>query len=246
VGCEAQWQVHTGDLVKIYEEDQGWGLTDWGWISLDYTKPCANPQNAELCVPTKPVPKDPYGSIIEALLTDPSDPGFDMSYLYAYCSDVSKILYAMVDLDGNGQQELLLIGEGSDYPFDCFTVRNGKAVSVFTSGERYPCYVYQDGYVMQHWSGGAAISGTDYLRYQNGKLVLVERLTFDAQYAEESGIFSDMTEATGDNCWFTSNTTDTSGYQHIPYEEVDRRMREYAGKLQTLYPNYEPITAYFD
>lgn len=245
VEYEAQWQVHTGDLVKIYEISQGWGLTDWGWLSLNYVEEYENTRDAVLCVPTKPVPQDYYAPIIEALLNDPEDPGIEMSYLYIHHPDVSQILYALVDLDGDGQKELLLSGQGSDYPFDCFTVRNGKAVNVFSSGERYPFFVYQNGYIMNHWSNSAFNSGTDYLRYQNGKLVLLERFAYDAWYAEEAGLISDMENATGDNCWFASKTEDTSGYENISYEEVERRQQEYDSKMHTLYIEYTPITEYF-
>ena len=240
---EVLWRFHTGDFVKIYEVFQGWGLTEWGWISLEFTKDYESPYSTVQSEPTKP---DYYGSVISVLLAGNEDPGYGLSYLYDYYSDASDILYALVDLDGNGQKELLLTGKNDNYPFDCFTVKNGKTINVFSSGARYPFYVYEDGYIVNHWSGGASNCGTDYYRYKNGKLTLQERFALDADYAVESGAIPDLSYADAYNCWFRSTSEKQADYVYISQEEVAARMEARDEKLVPLDIYYMPITEYFE
>lgn len=40
-GFDVVGQLHKGDQVQVWQEEDGWGQIDQGWISLDYAKDCA-------------------------------------------------------------------------------------------------------------------------------------------------------------------------------------------------------------
>lgn len=197
---------------------------------------------------TEPVPEDPYAPIIDALLMGYTEtegiPGYpEMSYMYMHY-DVSQIGYALEDLDGDGQAELLLSSMDAPFVFDAFTVQDGMPVHVFTSAERYSHQVCSDGYVQLFWSSSAATSGTDHFQFINGNLVLLERIAYDAWYAQESGLIDDLIQATEDNCYFISSTGNTEDYQPVSAEEAAEKAQEYMDMHPKMEIEYTPISHY--
>lgn len=85
--------------------------------------------------------------------------------------DLSGYAYTLMDLDGNGVNELLFV-EASDYSIDdIWTVENGNLVHVAHGFVRSAYYLSEDGQIVNEWSSGAYDSGTDYYKLQGSTLV---------------------------------------------------------------------------
>lgn len=133
----------------------------------------------------------------------------------------------VVDLDKNGQNDLLISAYNGfygtrNYVYDAYTIQNGKLVHLLSSGERSQYYLHQDGYIEHQWSGGAALSGTDFYRLTDGALVFVERVTHDDDYAVEIGLADSLASIT-EVFWFhTTHAPGDSneGYEHITAQQA--------------------------
>lgn len=87
--------------------------------------------------------------------------------------DLSGYAYALMDLDGNGVDELLFV-EASDYSIDdIWTVENSNLVHVAHGFVRSTYYLTADGQIVNEWSSGAYDNGVDYYKLQGSKLVKV-------------------------------------------------------------------------
>lgn len=151
----------------------------------------------------------------------------ELSYLYRRNSALSDIGFALIDLDNNGQQELLISDPKQDYVYDLFTLSNGQAVHLFASGERSRYYVRENGFVEHQWSGGAGLTGHDFYKLENGILSFVERITLDVQHAVDLGIIADISQANEVDTYFRSNSTQHEDYQAISSDEADSTLKAY-------------------
>ncbi len=177
----------------------------------------------------------PWGDVGAEIYTIPDYP--EMSYMYGQCESLSDVGWFQVDLDGNGQKELLIGNTTSGtYPYDCFTIKDGKLVHLFSSGERDMFFVLENGYLRNEWSGSAVCSGVDYYRLVDGELQFVERITYDAIYAEETGVIADWQEANSDNCYFYT-TIKNEGDQYEGYRSITAE--EYQTIQEKYYDNQE-------
>lgn len=117
----------------------------------------------------------------------PRDPD-DVSYLfYAYLSDytLTQIGYAFLDLNGDGNLELLvapmdLQDKGEFY--ELYTVAGGKLVHAVSAGERDRYYAAVDGSINNHGSGSALTSADDnlHLNPADGSLKVNQAVIYDA------------------------------------------------------------------
>lgn len=155
----------------------------------------------------------------------PSAKAPDCSYLIfnEHIDPMFAIGIKVMDLDKNGHKELLI--SAMDWPdgvtpfvYDAYTIKDGKLVHLLSSGERSRYYLRKDGYIEHQWAGGAAHSGTDFYRLVDGSLTFVERVTYDADYAVESGLAADLPSVTGDMPWF--HTTQIPGDSHKGYKHI--------------------------
>lgn len=208
----------------------------------DGTTSSTVPTQSESIV-TAPLPEqqNPYADILNALVeaypwndsdTDLVPQYPELSYMYRRYENLSDIGYALADVDGNGQEELILTSMDNPFVFDLFTVQDGKVVQIFSSGERYSHILYKDGIVIEHWSGSAFLSGNDFFQLQDDKLVLIERVTYDAEYAAETGVIPSLNDATSENAYFYSTSQDKADYRHISIEE----MRDISAKYDAVAP----------
>ncbi len=167
----------------------------------------------------------------------------ELSYMYRRNSELSEIGFALIDLDGNGQEELI-ISDPSKFVYDLYTISNGKAVHLFDSGERY-CYVLREnGIVENSWSGSAATSGHDFYKLNDGKLDFVERITLDAYHALDAGLIHNLSEANEDNCFFRSNSEDEKDYKTVSSDEAIKTIENYQNANKELEIEYTFLSDY--
>lgn len=166
------------------------------------------------------------------------------SYMYRRHSDLSEIGYALIDLDNNGQQELVIAPVDGTYVYDLYTIKKGKTVQLFSSGERYTHSLYENGYISLSWSGGAALSGHDFFKLTDSKLKFLERVTTDVFYAEEIGRIEKYTDAGSDNTFFRSNSEKTKDYVSISDKEALKIIDSYKNPEKELRIKYTPLSEY--
>ncbi len=156
----------------------------------------------------------------------------EMSYMYFRNKTLSEVGYVQLDLDGNGQTELL-IGDVNTaaFPYDCFTIKDGELVHLFASEERNSFTVLENGYLQNSWSCSAACGGDDYYRLVDGELQFLERVTHDAYYALEIGLIGSLQEANETNCYFhttiKNEDDEYKGYRSITADECDEIQKKY-------------------
>ncbi len=167
----------------------------------------------------------------------------ELSYMYRRNVELSEVGFALIDLDGNGQEELI-ISDPSKFVYDLYTIFNGKAVHLFDSGERY-CYVLREnGIVENSWSDSAATSGHDFYKLNDGKLDFAERITLDAYHALDAGLINDLSEANDDNCFFRSNSEDKKDYKAVSSDEAIKAIENYQNANKELEIEYTFLSDY--
>ena len=167
----------------------------------------------------------------------------ELSYMYRRNSELSEVGFALIDLDGNGQEELI-ISDPSKFVYDLYTISNGKAVHLFDSGERY-CYVLREnGIVENSWSSSAATSGHDFYKLNDGKLDFVERITLDAYHALDIGIIKELTEANDNNTFFISPTDQFGDYKLVTFNEAIEKIEAYHKENKELEIEYTLLSDY--
>ncbi len=144
-----------------------------------------------------------YHQVLDSSVQEP-----DCSLMIWQHAHLSELGIQLTDLDNNGQNELLI--SAMDWPdgvtpfvYDVYTIKDGKLAHLLSSGERSRYYLREDGYVEHQWSGGAAVSGTDFYRLADGALTFLERVTYDDEYAVEIGLADSLASIT-EGFWFHS------------------------------------------
>lgn len=168
----------------------------------------------------------------------------ELSYLYRYQTDLSQVGYALVDLDQNGQAELLLGDMTYSQVFDVYTIKDGQIVHLLDSGERYSYQPLENGYFELAWSSSSATSGHDYFQLLDGELVLLERLVMDGWHALDIGLIKDISEATEDNTCFRSKTNLPADYTLITFDELMAGISAWQAQYKPLTITYTPLSKY--
>lgn len=167
----------------------------------------------------------------------------EFSYMYRLNSELSEVGFALIDLDGNGQEELI-ISDPSKFVYDLYTISNGKAVHLFDSGERH-CYVLRENGIVEYcWSGSAVANGHDFYKLNDGELVFIERITLDAYHALDAGLINDLWEANEDNCYFRSNSEDEKDYKAVSSDEAIKAIENYQNANKELEIEYTFLSDY--
>lgn len=175
------------------------------------------------------------------LIIVPENP--ELSYMYRRNAELSEIGFALIDLDGNGQEELIL-SDPNRFVYDLYTISDGKAVHLFASGEKY-CYILREnGIVENSWSGSAATSGHDFYKLNDGKLAFVERITLDAYHALDVGVIKELTEANDNNSFFISPTDQFEDYKSVTSSEAIEKIASYQNGNKELEIEYTLLSEY--
>lgn len=167
----------------------------------------------------------------------------ELSYMYRRNTELSEIGFALLDLDRNGQEELI-ISDPSKFVYDVYTISNNKSVHLFASGERNYYILYENGYIENQWSGSAATSGHDFYQINDGKLVFVERITFDAYHALDVGVIKELTESTDNNSFFVSPTDQFEDYKLVSSEEAIQKIDAHQKANKQIFIEYILLSEY--
>ncbi|MBQ3528624.1 MAG: hypothetical protein IJA52_08755 [Clostridia bacterium] len=168
----------------------------------------------------------------------------ELSYMYSRSRSLSDIGFALLDLDGNGQEELIVTDINSPFIYDLYTVTDGEIFHLFCSSERSCYFIYENGWIENQWSGSAATSGHDFYKLNDGSLDFVERITMDAYYALDAGLISDPSEADGENTFFRSKSEDFEDYILIPFDEAIKAIETYQNANEPLVIEYTLLSEY--
>ena len=105
----------------------------------------------------------------------------DISLLVSYATSPSELGYALLDLDNDGTDELIIaIDAERQVIYDLYSLVDGKLVHVFTGWDRNS-YELREGYrILNIGSNGAASADYVYCHLSNGQLVTDSLIRFDA------------------------------------------------------------------
>lgn len=199
-----------------------------------------------------PLPRE-YDAIIRNLIAAypwnddgeavvPENP--ELSYLYRQSAALSDIGFSLMDLDNNGQEELIISDIHKSFIYDVYTISNGNATHLFDSGERYRYYLFENGYLEYQWSGGAAVSGQDFYKLDNGALCFVERIVLDNYHALDLGMISDISEANHHDYYFRSESVQAEDYQLISCDEATNAIEDHRNANKPLMIEYVLLSEY--
>ena len=105
----------------------------------------------------------------------------DISILVSYATSPSELGYALLDLDNDGTDELVIANNAErQVIYDLYSLVDGKLVHVFTGWDRNS-YELREGFsILNIGSNGAASADYVYCHLSNGQLVTDSLIRFDA------------------------------------------------------------------
>lgn len=105
----------------------------------------------------------------------------DISILVSYATSPSELGYALLDLDSDGTDELIIANDAErQVIYDLYSLVDGKLVHVFTGWDRNS-YELREGFrILNIGSNGAASADYVYCHLSNGQLVTDSLIRFDA------------------------------------------------------------------
>lgn len=105
----------------------------------------------------------------------------DISILVSYATSPSELGYALLDLDNDGTDELIIANDAErQVIYDLYSLVDGMLVHVFTGWDRNS-YELREGYrILNIGSNGAASADYVYCHLSNGQLVTDSLIRFDA------------------------------------------------------------------
>lgn len=105
----------------------------------------------------------------------------DISLLVSYVTSPSELGYALLDLDNDGTDELIIANDAErQVIYDLYSLVDGKLVHVFTGWDRNS-YELREGFrILNIGSNGAASADYVYCHLSNGQLVTDSLIRFDA------------------------------------------------------------------
>ncbi len=169
----------------------------------------------------------------------------ELRYMHYESPKLSDAGFALIDLDANGQTELIISDVAKPFVYNVYTISNGKATYLFDeSGYRSCYYVRENGYIEHQWSNAAAASGNDFYKLENGTLCFIERITLDADHAEKVGIIDDLTDANDENCFFKSKSRLFKDYQSITAAQATKIIETYQNANKPLAIEYTLLSEY--
>ena len=169
----------------------------------------------------------------------------NLCYLAGYYSETNQLGYCVMDINGDGIDDLMIgaVGDYSYYGmfFDLYTMIDSQRTLVISSGERDRYYLCQDHTIANEGSGSAEISVWGYYDFISGQLQLKESVFADGYENPENPWFY-TTTAYGDYSTPISeeegrNIINKYTYMDIPYtrmEELDIQAKDGNDEPQTM------------
>lgn len=108
-----------------------------------------------------------------------------LCYLAGYEPDLTEMGYCLLDIDQDETDELIIGRNYEGYEgmvFEIYTILDGKAVCIASSGERSRYYICQDGTIANEGSSSATRSSWRYYDMTGGQLELKEAVFADGDY----------------------------------------------------------------
>ncbi len=170
----------------------------------------------------------------DCYLTEELEDRFSFTfYFLAFYQDYDSPGYILLDLDGNGTEELILGENGGGawdgVIFDIYTVVDGELNHVFAGGERNQCHLCEDGTIAYECTNGASESAHIYYTYEAAELKMIEAV----HYYEDGIYYSTEHSFTG----YLIGEIEPETYRKYEWEEEDREEVE---KIHEKYV-YGPI-----
>lgn len=105
----------------------------------------------------------------------------DMSIILRDISSLDSLGYTMIDLDGNGVEELILaLDDESQTILDLYTLTEGEVVHVLSGWERISYFLRADGLILNIGAESASCTNYVFNRLSGGELIQEENIRFDA------------------------------------------------------------------
>ncbi len=163
---------------------------------------------------------DSYAQILDTYYEALRDDWELESMLKLFCepyqADMEQTGYMLKDVDGDGTEELLIMGLGGEV-YELYTLVNGKPVWVAEGWARNSYYLSSDGGFVNHSSDGASYSRETLLDLAGGELVVRE------------GVVSDYDEEKQAEVWYFTRDKDldTGNDTRISEEEAYEKIKMY-------------------
>lgn len=170
----------------------------------------------------------------------------ELSNMYAQHSSLAEVGYALADLDGDGQEELLLKSMDSPFVYDVYTLGENAPVQMFRATEFCSYRLYKGGYVESQWSESAQVRGTDYYLVENGEVKLTDRIVMDVPHAHSLGLVENPETADTGLCYFRSATGNKEDYTNIPMQEALTLQQDFVNNNDHLLPAFTPLSSLAD
>lgn len=105
----------------------------------------------------------------------------DISLLVSYVTSPSELGYALLDLDNDGTDELVIANDAErQVIYDLYSLVDGKLVHVFTGWDRNSYELREGCRILNVGSNGAALTDYVYCHLSRGQLVTDSLIRFDA------------------------------------------------------------------
>ena len=171
----------------------------------------------------------------------------DISLLVSYATSPSELGYALLDLDNDGTDELIIANDAErQVIYDLYSLVDGKLVHVFTGWDRNS-YELREGFrILNIGSNGAASADYVYCHLSNGQLVTDSLIRFDAATDPDHPWFrgtgeNDLVPITDEN-WSEDEIYSTAASLPIaitPFADAsagsyDPALADYEGYLSTI------------
>ena len=110
-------------------------------------------------------------------------------------SSLSDLGYALMDLDGDGTEELIIADNGQrQVIYDLYSLVNGQLVHILSGGERNSYELRENSVILNVGSNGAASTDYVFYRVSGGQLVQDTLIRFDAMADENHPWFRGTNE----------------------------------------------------
>jgi len=192
---------------------------------------------------------DLYTEAIESYISSfpwkENSPPFSGCGLFSWVDSLDSIGYAIIQIDGKGAPELVII-EGS-FVYDIFTISSeGALVHLMSSGMQTPVKLLDDGSLCMIYGTGVSQS---YKLYNINEgcdgIELSYEVKLDIYEAIDAGIYKDVVEAQEDSCsqaWFyTEKESGDDRYLNITESQAERLVPDDEKRCEI---NYIPFSEY--
>lgn len=192
--------IEKGTLLTLVKQEIVNGKS-WGFVNGDnagYPSGWVEMEDVELTYTTEPsvaetIPVDgaipqAYRAVVETYVTAINErwgaercSQEDISIVLRDVESLDSLGYALMDLDGDGVEELIVACDEESQPIlDLYTLVGGELVHVFSGGERNQYFLRQGGRIINIGSGGAARTTYVLNCLSGGNLVQEQVIYFDA------------------------------------------------------------------